>query len=137
MKLALLCYTFTAMVLLPGHLQPQQGISPSPVSNLDSAGFARVRFNGKHSLIEFGGRNCVPCRQMQPVLAELSVQYGRVLNVCNVYMENGKDLFREYRVVLIPTQVIFDTSGKEIGRHVGFWEKDEMVAELKRLRIKP
>jgi thioredoxin 1 len=137
MRLSPLFCTVSAIVLLSCLLQAQQETSPSPVGSLDSAGFARVRLNGKHSLIEFGGRNCIPCRQMQPVLAELNTTYGRTLNIYNVYMENGRNLFREYRIVLIPTQVIFDSSGREIGRHVGLWEKDEVVAELKRLRISP
>ena len=130
-------YTITVFVLLSSQSLSQPQASLVPVGSLDSVGFAKVRLNGKYSLIEFGGRNCIPCRQMQPLLAELSAKYAQTVNIFNVYMDKERELFREYRIALIPTQIIFDTSGKEIARHVGYWEKDKLMSELRRLRVLP
>lgn len=130
-------YTLTALLLLWSQSLSQQQVSTVTVGSLDSAAFANVRLNGKISLIEFGGRNCIPCRQMQPILGDLSAKYARTMNIFNIYMDSERDLFREHRITLIPTQIIFDKSGKEIARHVGFWGKDSLVEELKGLRVLP
>jgi len=105
------------------------------IANLNSTSFMKVLTNGKYSLIEFGGRRCIPCRQMQPILTALNMNLAASVNIFNVYVDEERDLTRNYRINLIPTQIIFDNRGKELTRHVGYWEKDKLVAELRKLRI--
>ncbi|MCX5915024.1 MAG: thioredoxin family protein [Deltaproteobacteria bacterium] len=49
--------------------------------------------------------------------------------IIDVY--NFGKLAREHRVQLIPTLIFFDSSGKEIFRRMGVWDKDSIVKKLK------
>ena len=42
---------------------------------------------------------------------------------------------RQYKIVLIPTQVFFDASGKEVDRHIGALTKEEVIKKLKELKF--
>jgi thioredoxin 1 len=89
----------------------------------------------KYKMIEFGGRHCIPCKKMQPILTELAESYGDSISIANVYVQEQLTLGREYKVRLIPTQIIFDKEGKEVFRHTGFWEKPKILATWKELKI--
>ena len=101
--------------------------------NLDSIPLERALSDGKPTLAEFGRGVCVPCKAMKPVLEELSVEYKGRLNVVIVEIDDHLDLTRQYGIMVIPTQIFFDSSGKEVTRHIGFWSKEEMIAQLKKM----
>jgi thioredoxin 1 len=104
--------------------------------HLDSAGVAKaLSGSGKFTMIEFGGRRCVPCKEMQPILSRIHAKYATVIDIYNVYMEDDPDIGDRFRVNLIPTQVIFNQRGKEIKRHVGLWKEEEIEAQYKKLGI--
>ena len=87
--------------------------------------------SGTWVLIEFGGQNCIPCRRMQPVLAEVSKQLGSKGKVHNVWVTDNPQVAKRFSVMLMPTQVLFDTKGKEVLRHQGFWEQEALLKALK------
>ena len=129
---------FSALMVIAANCKDSLAGQPDTVhtiASLNSATFVKVLTNGKCSLIEFGGRRCIPCRQMQPILAELNLAFAASMNIFNVYVDEERDLARNYRISLIPTQIVFDRTGKEISRHVGYWEKEKLTAELRRLQI--
>ena len=103
--------------------------------NLDSIPLERALSNGKPTLAEFGRGVCVPCKAMKPILEELSVEYKGRLNVVIVEIDDHLNLTRQYGIMAIPTQIFFDSSGKEITRHIGFWSKEEIIAQSKKLGI--
>jgi thioredoxin 1 len=72
---------------------------------------------------------------MKPILQELAVVYKDRLNVSIVNVDEYRDLTNYYKIMAIPTQIGFDSSGKEIFRHVGFWAKQDIVAQLKQTGI--
>lgn len=84
-------------------------------------------------LVEFGFNNCLPCRQMMPVLGGLAKDYKGelVVEVVQVYEET--DRARAAGIRLIPTQVFYSPEGKELARHEGFMSRDDILAEWKRL----
>jgi hypothetical protein len=43
---------------------------------------------------------------------------------------------RGYKIMSIPTQVIFDENGQEITRHIGYWSMEEILAELEQVGVK-
>ena len=105
------------------------------VPALDEAQLKQTLSLKKYTMIEFGGRHCIPCKKMQPILAELARDYGDSISVANVFVQRQMDLGRKYKVTLIPTQVMFDKNGKEIFRHTGFWDKPHIIAKCKELKI--
>jgi thioredoxin 1 len=91
---------------------------------------------GQPVLAEFGRGTCIPCKEMKPILEELSQEYDGRLKVLILSIDDYRDLTNQYRITAIPTQVILDSAGKEVFRHIGFWAKNEVVAQLDILGIK-
>jgi thioredoxin 1 len=72
---------------------------------------------------------------MKPILEQLAVEYEGKLNVVIVEVYEQMELTRFNRIMAIPTQIVFDSSGKEITRHVGLWPKEQIIAQLKKMGI--
>lgn len=90
---------------------------------------------GKPALYEFGAGYCAACKEMAKILAELKPQYGNQLHIRQVYADKEKDLFKKYKIVLIPTQVFLDASGREVDRHIGSLSKEALIGKLKELKL--
>ena len=90
---------------------------------------------GKPALYEFGAGYCVSCKEMAKIMTELTAQYGDQLEVRMVYVDKEKELFPQYKIMLIPTQVFLDAAGKEVDRHIGALSKEEVIKKLKELKF--
>src|ERR1035437_5407277 len=90
------------------------------------------------TFIELGSVNCIPCRQMQPVMKSIEKKYGRQVKVIfyDVWKPEQKDYVKKYRIQLIPTQVFLDANGKEFFRHEGFYPEKEIDKLLQSKGIK-
>lgn len=106
------------------------------VPALDPAGLTQILKSGKWTVIEFGGPTCIPCKKMQPILADLQKQFGDRAQIRNFYVTEHPKEARAHKVMAMPTQVIFDPSGKEVTRHIGFWEKGDFLAALTKAGLK-
>ena len=104
-------------------------------SGLTSITLNQALANGKPTLAEFGRGTCIPCKEMKPILESLAVEYQDRLNVPIVNVDEYRELTSYYKVMAIPTQIGFDSTGTEIFRHVGFWQKDKIIAQLSELGI--
>ncbi len=85
--------------------------------------------------VEIGADKCIPCKMMQPILDELRGEYADKLQVDFVDVWKHPEQSGKYGIQTIPTQVIYDSSGKEVFRHIGFYPKDEILAKFKELGI--
>ena len=74
----------------------------------------------KITFLELGSVNCIPCRQMQPIIKSVEKKYGDQIRV--VFHDVWKDpnIGKQYGIRLIPTQIFLDDNQKEITRHEGF-----------------
>ena len=86
-------------------------------------------------LLELGADKCVPCKMMAPILEELRVEYAAALNVEFIDVWKRPEAAGLYNIQLIPTQIFFDASGKEVFRHQGFFAKADILAKWKELGI--
>ena len=68
---------------------------------------------------------------MKPILEELAAEYKGKLNVVIVEVYEHMDLARQYQIMAIPTQIFFDSRGREITRHMGLWPKEEIITYLR------
>jgi thioredoxin 1 len=119
----------TAIKTISEPVHPSSSVSP--IITLPQA-----LANGKPTLAEFGRGTCIPCKQMKPVLESLAVEYQGKLNVPIVSVDEYRNLTEFYKVMAIPTQIGFDSSGKEVFRHIGFWPKDQIILQLAKLGVK-
>lgn len=99
---------------------------------------AAVQSNQKlPKLVDLGSDTCVPCKMMAPILAELQKEYeGKVvIEIIDVYKEQDK--LKEYSGIrAIPTQILFDADGVEVGRHEGFISKEDLVKAFEMVGVK-
>ena len=88
-------------------------------------------------LLDFGAGTCIPCKAMAPILKELAEEYkGRVeIRIIEVYQE--KELTRINGIRLIPTQIFFDSKNKEVFRHQGFMDKEEIKKVFDEMGVTP
>lgn len=116
--MALVCLMGLALVGLSQPGWPQSAVPPK-----------------KPALYEFGAKTCLPCIQMQKVMAELQASHGDQVEFRMVYADEARDLFRQYRIMLIPTQVFLNAEGQEVDRHIGPLTKEEVLEKLKDLKL--
>jgi len=82
----------------------------------------------KVTFVELGSVNCIPCKQMQPVMKAIEEKYGDQVKVIfyDVWKSDQKKYATQYIIKLIPTQVFLDENGKEFHRHEGFYPEAEI-----------
>ncbi len=109
--------------------------SGSRTTSSPSISLEQALANGKPTIAEFGSDTCVPCKQMKPILEELSVEYKNIVNVVIIDVYEQRVLTQQYKIMAIPTQVFFAANGKEVFRHTGFFAKKDILYELKSMGI--
>jgi thioredoxin 1 len=90
------------------------------------------------TFVELGSVKCVPCRQMQPVMASVEKKYGDQIAVVfhDVWMADQRQYAEQYGIRVIPTQVFLDRDGKEFHRHEGFYPEAEIDKLLQKRGLK-
>ena len=93
----------------------------------------------KVTFVELGSVNCIPCKQMQPVMKAIEEKYGEQIKVIfyDVWKSDQKKYAQQYGIKLIPTQVFLDENGKEFFRHEGFYPEAEIDKLLQGKGLKP
>lgn len=93
----------------------------------------------KVTFVELGSVNCIPCKQMQPIMKSIEEKYGDQVKVVfyDVWKEDQKKYAQQYGIKLIPTQVFLDANGKEFHRHEGFYPEAEIDKILQGRGLKP
>jgi thioredoxin 1 len=88
-------------------------------------------------LLDFGAGKCIPCKKMAPILQELAEEYkGRVIiRIIEIYDE--RELTRVNRIRLIPTQIFFDSNNREIYRHEGFMDREQIKKVFEKMGVNP
>jgi thioredoxin 1 len=86
-------------------------------------------------LLDLGANKCIPCKAMAPILEELKKDCAGKLEVEFIDVWKNPDAGKPYGIQMIPTQIFFDTNGKELFRHTGFLGKDDILAKWKELGI--
>ncbi|MHC4713907.1 MAG: thioredoxin family protein [Planctomycetota bacterium] len=84
-------------------------------------------------LLDLGKGTCVPCKMMKPILEELDKEYADRFTVEIIDLSLIPEATQDYGVQLIPTQIFFDASGKELFRHEGFMSREDILAKWSEL----
>ena len=84
-------------------------------------------------MVELGADKCVPCKMMAPILEELRTEYKGKLQVDFIDVWKNPDEAKKYKINVIPTQVFYDASDKELFRHEGFYSKEDILKKWKEL----
>ena len=87
-------------------------------------------------LLDLGATKCIPCKKMAPILEALKKDYAGKLEVEFIDVWKSADEAKKYGINLIPTQIFFDATSKELFRHEGFYGRDDILAKWKELGVK-
>jgi len=86
---------------------------------------------GSWLIVEFGGERCIPCMQMQPVLQDLQVALKGKAMVHNFWIQQHPETAQRFRIMVMPTQVVFNPKGEEVLRHMGYFPPEDFHAALR------
>ena len=80
-------------------------------------------------LVDFWASWCGPCKMLGPVIEEIAREYYGKLKVCKLNIEDGKDTAAEYKIMSIPTLIIFK-SGKIVEQMAGLMPKQAIEERI-------
>lgn len=89
---------------------------------------AEVVKSNQTVLVDFWATWCGPCSMMGPIVDEIAAENSDI-KVGKVNVDNERDLAKQFRVLSIPTLVIF-RDGVPIDRIVGVQPKEDIVAKF-------
>lgn len=95
-----------------------------------------VPIPGMITMVDIGAHSCIPCKMMTPVIEELSKEYEGLAAIVFIDVWEHRGEAAKYDIKSIPTQIFYDAEGKEQFRHVGFLDKESIVAKLTELGAK-
>jgi thioredoxin 1 len=108
-----------------------QGEGGGSASATPAAGSARAL----PRLLDLGAGTCVPCKMMAPILEEMKTTFAGKLDVVVIDIRKDTTAPKQYGISVIPTQIFFDASGKELFRHQGFFSREDILAKWKELGV--
>jgi thiol-disulfide isomerase/thioredoxin len=144
-------FTFTA-------LEAPRELPELRFVNGDGRGMTLVEFEGRTVLLNIWATWCVPCREEMPALDRLQAKLGGAdfqvvplsidreglpavkafyeelgLEALAIYVDQSGKAGRKLNALGIPTTLLLDRKGRELGRTVGpaEWDSDEIVGFLR------
>jgi len=90
---------------------------------------------GLPRLVDLGAGQCIPCKMMAPILERLQKEYRDSLEVVVIDVWKDPGAAQSYRIRVIPTQIFYDASGRELFRHEGFLSREEILKKWRELGI--
>ena len=84
-------------------------------------------------LVDLGAGKCIPCKMMKPILDDLIANHADTFKTEFIDVWENEAAGQKYGVKMIPTQIFFDASGKELFRHEGFMSKEDILGKWKEL----
>ena len=90
---------------------------------------------GQVTMIDLGAHTCIPCKLMEPILSHLKEAYKGKVSIAFIDVRENRDEGYKYGVHAIPTQIFYDSMGKEVYRHEGFLAEKSIVSILESLGV--
>ena len=139
---------------------PRAAIPAFPFKSLDGGDASFEAFKGKVVLINFWATWCIPCVKEMPSLNKLAATVGKdrfavlalsldgptrakvapfirdkELTALDVYLDDKRTAYGKLDILVLPTSILVDKKGREVGRLAGEaeWDTPEAVALIRHL----
>lgn len=80
-------------------------------------------------LVDFWATWCGPCRQVAPIVEELSNDYEGRVKVAKLDVDDNQDIAMQFQVMSIPTFILFK-GGKVAAKNMGAMPKARLAAMI-------
>jgi thioredoxin 1 len=95
-----------------------------------------VPIEGMVTMVDIGAKACIPCKMMVPVIEALSEEYEGRAGIVFIDVWKNPGEVEKFGVRTIPTQIFYDSHGKEVMRHEGYFSKEAIVKVLTKLGVR-
>jgi thioredoxin 1 len=126
--LSLICIIFAGFCA--GYISPSQAAEPKV--DLQALLAKKVPI-----LLEFGSNCCSPCNYSKKTLDKLAAAYQGRAVVTGVDVTVNKNMARDFRIRLTPTQVFLTPDGKEFFRKEGNLRQDQIIQVFSKMGLQP
>ncbi|UPT78576.1 thioredoxin family protein [Sulfurovum sp. XGS-02] len=107
---------FTTMTFAEEHM-----IKESPYKQVQQS-----MGNGKPYFLEVGSDSCRSCRIMGSMLYKITQEHPEY-NIHFINVKKEREIASILKIMMIPTQIIYNKEGKEVYRHIGLLSDDELA----------
>jgi len=97
--------------------------------------FDKVPVKGMVTMIDLGAKKCIPCKMMAPIMEKIDTVYEGKAAIVFIDVWQHREQAKRFGIQTIPTQIFFNSDGKEIYRHVGFLGEEDIVEQLKKMGV--
>jgi thioredoxin 1 len=80
-------------------------------------------------LVDFGAEWCHPCKQLDPIVEELAMEWDGKVNVVKLDIDSNINSAMRFGVMGVPTLLLF-VAGEPVERLTGFIPKKRITAKL-------
>ncbi len=95
----------------------------------DATFAAEVLQSGTPVLVDFWAPWCGPCKMIGPIIDEIAAELGGKLKVCKVNVDDNQQTAMEYRIMSIPTLMVFK-GGSAVETVIGGMPKDALLKKV-------
>jgi len=117
---------------------PPQAQSAIQWRNLTPAAIDESRSAGRPVVLEFGAEWCIPCGEMARTtfvdrdVVRAAAHFDMIKADMTEQNDDNDRLIERFEIRGVPTVLVFDAAGKEIGRLVGFTSASELLEVMRK-----
>ena len=79
-------------------------------------------------ILKFFGTWCNPCKALSKAFEEAKIEHQ------DIDVDDNEELADKYHVKYVPTVIVLDNEGEELGRFVGSRNKEQLFEELNKYK---
>ena len=81
---------------------------------------------GKPIIVDFWAEWCGPCKQIGPILEEISEEYKEKVRIGKLDVDENPEIASQYQIRGIPTMMLFN-NGSLVDTKVGMSSKNDLI----------